>query len=87
MRKNVNNIRRHLTPLTSERIVYIKEFVTFINLIKIYAWEKAIKSNIDRLRTEEIGWIRKLIFATLKTGDILNATSLLAIILTYFILA
>ena len=87
MRKNVNNIRRDLTPLTSERIVYIKEFVTFIKLIKIYAWEKAIKSNIDRLRTEELGWIRKLTFATLKTSDILNATSLMAIILTYLILA
>ena len=80
-------MRSNIKPLTSDRIICIKEFVTSIKLIKIYAWENAIKSNIDHLRTKELEWIRKLFVLALQAGGILNATVLMAIIMTFVALA
>ena len=87
MKKNVMKVKQTLIPLTSERVIYIKELVNYIKPVKMYAWERAIKEKIDNVRTEELVWITKLIFITLQTSDILTLTTLMAIILTFIIMA
>ena len=87
MKKKVEMIKANLVPLTSERVIYIKELVNCIKPVKMYAWEKSIKEKIDNVRTEELEWISKLILITLNTGDVLSLTTLMAIILTFITMA
>lgn len=44
---------------TDERVKYVNEMLSSMNIIKMYAWEESVEKRIDKVRDDELDWIKK----------------------------
>ncbi|TPX76311.1 hypothetical protein CcCBS67573_g02441 [Chytriomyces confervae] len=51
--------RRAVVAPRDARLKYISDMLNGIMMVKLYAWEKPLMANVDELRQEEIGSMRK----------------------------
>ncbi|KAH0431463.1 hypothetical protein CcaCcLH18_07079 [Colletotrichum camelliae] len=59
MMRNLFRLRRNSMPFTDARIKAVVEAVSTIRLTKTNAYEKSLLSKIGKLRSDEVGYIRK----------------------------
>lgn len=58
-------IRQRLLTCTDKRVKAVGEILGGIRAVKLYAWERAVKSRLGKLREDEISQIR----ATVMLGE------------------
>lgn len=76
-------LRRRTLPVTDRRIKYTEEIVTWIKLIKFYAWEKPFSKTVLEIRRREKQLLEKA--AIIQSFGIALAPSIpvIAIIVTF----
>jgi ABC-type multidrug transport system fused ATPase/permease subunit len=55
----LRNLRKEGLQLTDKRIGLMNEFLSAMDIVKCYAWEKSVKAKVLNVRDDEISWFRK----------------------------
>ncbi|OQR81804.1 ATP-binding Cassette (ABC) Superfamily [Thraustotheca clavata] len=56
--KTVGTARRQLLAAQSERVKFTNEVLQGVRVVKIYAWETYVESEIAQIRARELQWLR-----------------------------
>ncbi|CAE6442804.1 unnamed protein product [Rhizoctonia solani] len=79
----INTVQVEWAKRTDARVQLIVESLNIIRTVKLFAWEKRVKTQSEKKRQEELNWYRKRQFLGLFTMNINYALPLVVMIVTF----
>ncbi|KAG8713050.1 hypothetical protein FRC11_013442, partial [Ceratobasidium sp. 423] len=79
----INKVQVEWAKKTDARVQLIVESLNIIRTIKLFAWEKRVKTQSEKKRQEELNWYQKRQFLGLFTTNINYALPLVVMVVTF----
>ncbi|CAK9207810.1 unnamed protein product [Sphagnum jensenii] len=79
----LRNLRKEGLQLTDKRIGLMNEFLSAMDIVKCYAWEKSVKAKVLNVRDDEISWFRKAQLLAAVNSFFVNAVPVLVTVVAF----